>query len=133
MNSESAPTDPFAVAQSACATWNRVDHALSPIIGPRGVAGLYKRSLSLTCGAHPALTAVFDGLIVPSDYTPLQHALAQQSAPVAIAASDALLQTFNDLLTKLIGLSLTERLLRPVLETPHQAAMPHRIPRHDHR
>ena len=82
MNSESAPTDPFAVAQSACATWNRVDHALSPIIGPRGVAGLYKRSLSLTCGAHPALTAVFDGLLVPSDYSTLQQALADRKSVV---------------------------------------------------
>ena len=118
MNSESVPTDPFAVAQSACANWGRIDEALSPIIGRRGVAGLYKRSLSLTRGGHPALTTVFDGLIVPGDYSTLQQALAQQSAPVAIAASVALSQTFYDLLTKLIGQSLTERLLRPVLDNP---------------
>ena len=118
MNIESVPTDPSIVAQSALATWSRIDEALSPIIGIRGVAGLYKRSLSLTRGAHPALTAVFEGVIAPGDYSTLQQALAQQSGPVAIAASGALLQTFNDLLTKLIGLSLTERLLRPVLDNP---------------
>ena len=118
MNSESVPTDPFAVAQSACATWSRIDDALSPIIGRRGVAGLYKRSLSLTRGAHPVLTMVFDGVIVPGDYSTLHQALAQQSATVAIASSDALLQTFTDLLSKLIGPLLTERLLRPMLNNP---------------
>ena len=118
MNHESVPTDPSIVAQSALATWSHIDEALSPIIGILGVAGLYKRSLSLTRGAHPALTTVFEGLLAPGDYRTLQQALAQQSAPVAIAAGAALLQTFIDLLTKLIGLSLTERLLRPVLDNP---------------
>ena len=44
VNSESVPTDPSIVAQSALATWSHIDEALSPIIGIRGVAGLYKRS-----------------------------------------------------------------------------------------
>ena len=118
MNSESVPTDPSIVAQSALATWSHIDQALSPIIGIRGVAGLYKRSLSLTRGAHPALTTVFDGLLAPGDYRTLQQALAQQSAPVAIAAGAALLQTVIDLLTKLSGQALSERLLRPVLDSP---------------
>jgi len=118
MNSEPVPTDPLVVAQSAFATWSHINDALSPIIGPTGVAGLYKRSLSLTRGAHPVLTAVSEGRLAPGDYSTLQQALAQQSAPVATAASVALLQTFNDLLTKLIGPSLTERLLRPRLDNP---------------
>lgn len=118
MTSESVPTDSSMIARSALATWIQIDDALSPIIGRQGVAGLYKRSLSLTRGADPALTAVFAGRLAPDDYSTLQQALAQQSAPVAIAASVALLQTFHDLLTKLIGLSLTERLLRPLLDNP---------------
>ena len=118
MTSAAAPTDPLEVAQSAVSTWHRIDNALSPIIGHRGVAGLYKRSLSLTRGEHPALTSVFEEAIVPGDYSTLRQALAQQSAPVAVAASAALLTTFTDLLTKLIGLSLTERLLRPLLDSP---------------
>ena len=118
MTSAAAPTDPLEVAQSAVSTWHRIDNALSPIIGHRGVAGLYKRSLSLTRGEHPALTRVFDEAIVPGDYSTLQQALAQQSSSVAIAASSALLTTFTDLLVKLIGLSLTQRLLRPLLDGP---------------
>ena len=118
MNSAAVSTEAFTVAQSALGTWRRIDDALSPIIGRRGVAGLYKRSLSLTRRAHPPLTEVFEGLLTPGDYTALQHTLAQQSGPVALAASVALLQTFNDLLIKLIGLSLTDRLLRPLLDNP---------------
>lgn len=118
MNSASVPTDQSLVAQSALANWIHIDNALSPIIGRHGVFGLYKRSLSLTRVAHPALTAVFDGLPAPGDYSTLQQALSQQSAPVALAANAALLQTFNDLLAKLIGPSLTERLLRPLSDNP---------------
>ena len=44
----------------------------------------------------------------------LQIVLAQQTCPIAVAANMALLQNFQDVLTSLIGLSLTERLLRPV-------------------
>lgn len=118
MNSASVPTDQSMIAQSALANWVRIDNALSPIIGRHGVFGLYKRSLSLTRVAHPALTAVFDALPAPGDYSTLQQALAQQSAPVSVAANVALLQTFNELLSKLIGSSLTERLLRPLSDTP---------------
>lgn len=118
MNSTSVSADQSMIAQAALAKWIHIDNALSPIIGRHGVLSLYKRSLSLTRAAHPALTAVFEGQLAPGDYSTLQHALAQQSAPVAIAASEALLQTFNDLLTKLIGASLTLRMLRPPLGNP---------------
>ena len=118
MISESVPSDPSMIAQSALSTWRDIDDALSPIIGRRGVAGLYKRSLSLTRVAYPALTAVFEVTRAPGDYSTLQQALAQQSAPAALAASVALLQTFRDLLTKLIGQSLSARLLDPVLDKP---------------
>jgi hypothetical protein len=111
-------TGATVIALSALATWTRIDDALSPIIGRRGVAGLYKRSLSLTRAAHPVLAAVFEGTLQLGDYTTLQNALAQQAAPIAMAASEALLQTFHDLLTKLIGPSLTERLLCPLLDKP---------------
>jgi hypothetical protein len=46
------------------------------------------------------------------DFDALQANLAQQSSDIAAAASGALFQSFHDLLTTLIGGSLTERLLR---------------------
>ena len=82
------------------------------------MAGLDKCSLSLTRDAHPALTSVFDLSVVPGDDLTLQKALTQQSAPVALATSHALQQTFSDLRIKLIGQSLTDRLLSPLLDNP---------------
>jgi hypothetical protein len=48
------------------------------------------------------------------DFAGLRAALATQSSAEAADANAAVLQTFHDLLTSLIGASLTERLLRPV-------------------
>lgn len=107
-----------AIAHTAVTTFNGIDAALSPIIGARGVAGLYKRSLSLTRVAHPILTAVYDGALIAGDYTALRRVLVEQSASAAASANQALLQTFIDLLTQLIGPSLTERLLLPVFANP---------------
>ena len=110
--------DASSVALSALDTWTRIDAALSPIVGRPGVAGLFKRSLSLTRADHALLTTVYEGSLAPGDYAPLQRALAENSVADATAANVALLQTFNDLLAKLIGPSLTERLLQLVLDNP---------------
>jgi hypothetical protein len=48
----------------------------------------------------------------------LQYVLAQQASAAAVAANISLLQNFQNLLISLIGLSLTERLLRPVWDKP---------------
>lgn len=104
--------DAARIAEAAASSWRAVDAALSPIISQRGVAALYKRSLYLTRAAHTALAAVHDGELLLSDYTALQAALAQQTSLDAAAANGALLQAFCDLLTHLIGASLTGQLLR---------------------
>jgi hypothetical protein len=104
--------DPARIADQAMATWLHIDVALCPIIGKGGVAALHKRSLYLTRAAHPWLVTVQTA--TPVDFTGLQAALALQSSTEAAAAHGALLQTFHDLLTSLVGASLTERLLRPV-------------------
>lgn len=105
------------IANTAVSTWRGVDAALSPIIGQRGVAALYKRSLHLTRRDHPWLAAVYDAASQADEFAALQEALVQQTSSNAAIASDTLLQTFCDLLTILIGESLAERLLRPVWET----------------
>jgi hypothetical protein len=50
------------------------------------------------------------------DFASLQSTLSQQTSANAVAFSGALLQKFAELLTDLIGASLTERLLRPVVD-----------------
>jgi hypothetical protein len=106
--------DSRLIADTAVATWRAVHAELSPIIGQRGVAALFKRSVSLTVPAYDWLDAVRDGTVQPGDFTILHAAMSQQSTSNGVAANGALLQKFVDLLTKLIGESLTARLLRPV-------------------
>ena len=105
--------EPANIADHAMATWRQIGAALSPIIGTGGVGALYKRSLFLTRTRHAWLATVQTATPV-DDFSGLHAALALQSSAEAAAANGALLQTFHDLLTSLVGASLTERLLRPV-------------------
>jgi hypothetical protein len=102
------------IADAIVATWQKIDVAVSPIIGQRGVAALYKRSLYLTGQAHPWLAGMHENVQADMDLEALKSALVQQGSTNAAAAGGALLQTFHKLLTTLVGSSLTERLLRSV-------------------
>lgn len=104
-------------ASMAVTTWSAMDEALSPIIGQRGFAALYKRSLQLTRVGFPCLATVQDSVLQTAEFSVLHAVLAQQDSATAAAASAALLANFHELLTKLIGPSLTDRLLRPVCDT----------------
>ncbi len=106
------------IALGAIATLQAIDVALAPIISQRGVAALYQRSLFLIRPGFPWLVAVYEGALVPGDFSSLQTALAEQSAEEAMLGTAALLNTFHDLLSSLIGASLTDRLLGSICETP---------------
>lgn len=105
------------VAGMVTAAFRGIDQALMPIIGQRGVAALYKRSMHLAGQAHPWLPRSREGVHPAMDVTALTTELALQSASAAAAAGGQLLQTFCELLISLIGPSLTDRLLRPVWAT----------------
>jgi hypothetical protein len=108
-------TDCAQTADLAVATWRKINDALWPIIGHAGMAALFKRSLYLARVDQPALIALVEAEIAPDNFALLRETLAQQSsAHAAAAVQAALLKTFLDLLTSLIGSALTERLLRPV-------------------
>lgn len=110
--------DSLRVADSAVAVWQDLDAALSPILGRRGVAALFKRSLLLTVPAHSSLVAAHASAETVVDFDALRVALKQLSGANAIATNGALLRKFVDLLTTLIGESLTGRLLQSVLDNP---------------
>jgi hypothetical protein len=112
--------DALRIADSAVAMWRELDATLSPIIGRRGVAALFKRSLLLTAPAHPSLVAAHWVVETQEDFDALRASLKQQSAANAIVTNGALLRQFVDLLTTLIGESLTERLLQSVLHNPQR-------------
>ena len=112
-----AGTDDAAqIAEIAVSIWRDVAAALAPIIGQPGVVALLDRSIHLTRAAHPCLAAVSEDALPSSELAMLQEVLSQQDSIEAIATNAALLQQFHQVLTALIGTSLTERLLRPVWE-----------------
>ena len=100
------------IAATVGAAFSDIDHALTPIIGRRGVAALYKRSVHLAAQTHPWLAPAIDRLPTAIDIAPLTGSLGRQPGADAAVAGALLLQTFHDLLASLIGASLSERLLR---------------------
>jgi hypothetical protein len=106
--------DSAQIADAVALTWSEIDAALTPVIGQRGVAALYIRSLYLVRSAHPWLASADDGAQTAIDLARLKSVLAQQSSSDAAAGGGALLQTFYDLLASLVGRSLTERMLRSI-------------------
>jgi len=106
------------IAQACGVLWLELDATLSPIIGTRGVTALGQRSLHLASAVYPWLAARQPGSPAMMDSALLVSLLAQRSSDDAAAAADIFLQTFRELLTSLIGASLTERLLRTVWGPP---------------
>jgi len=101
------------IARTARAVWQHIDASLSPIIGRKGVAALYRRSVHLLRHDLPALDALDLDVPADSDFAELQRASACLTSEGAGEMNAAVLETFRELLTKLIGASLCERLLRP--------------------
>ncbi|MDP9784393.1 hypothetical protein [Pseudomonas fluorescens] len=106
-----------------------IEAALTPVIGQQGVAALYRRSLHLCGAAHPRLTSTCDKVQPGQVLTALKSVLVEQSEADALFFGEMLLTIFYELLTTLIGPSLTARLLRGVWEpslsdTPSQENSP---------
>jgi hypothetical protein len=102
------------IADAVVAVWQEIDAALAPIVGQRGVAALYRRSLYLTRAAHPWLAGMHEGVETDMALAALKSVFRQQSSANAASGGSALFQTSHELLASLIGPSLTERLLRSV-------------------
>ena len=108
--------DTESIAALVVSMWNDIHAALVPIIGHRGVAALFHRTLHLVRHDYPWLTASQASLADPIDFAALQPALLRQSLANVIAANGALLEKFLEQLASLIGESLTERLLQAVVD-----------------
>jgi len=107
-----------AIADAASATWRDINIALSPIIGQKGVAALVKRSLHLQHVDYPVLKAIHSSKILSSGFPTLHAVLIKETNLNAALINNALLNTFYELLTNLVGASLTHQLLHPVFVTP---------------
>ena len=108
--------DSERVAHAIVSTLQDLDAALTPIIGHQGVAALYRRSLHLCVSTHSRLAGTYDSVSATMDLTALTSILVEQSHIDALFLGEVLLTTFYELLTTLIGPSLTARLLRGVWE-----------------
>lgn len=106
------------IASCVVALCAEIGAALTPIIGPRGVSALYKRSLFLTAQAHPALLGLQENVQAEMDLSPLMTALTPLSDAEATLVGGALLIAFYELISSLVGPSLTERLLRSLWDRP---------------
>jgi hypothetical protein len=102
------------IVDTIMAVWRETEDALSPIIGQRGVAALFHRSLKLVSATHPWLAAGLGGALDAVDPKALRATLLQQPAAEAAAGGAALFRSFHDLLASLVGAPLTDRLLRSV-------------------
>lgn len=105
------------IANAVVSTWQAIDAALAPVIGRKGVAALYGRSLYLVRERHPWLGAIQDGA-VEMDLGVLAAALAQQGGQTAATAAGDQLESLYELLRSLIGPSLTGELLRSAWDNP---------------
>ena len=103
-----------AVVDAVVLAWTQIDRELAPIIGTAGVAAMFRRSLHLCTRDHPVLAAACVPTQRSLDVEPLRALLLAAEATSAAMLGAELLQTFHELLSRMVGPSLTERLLRPV-------------------
>lgn len=111
-----AAPDASAIAEVTLCTWQQVAARLVPVIGARGVDVLFKRALHLTSKDYPWLANTGDneGDDGAALLAGIKDRLASREMADAVESSYALLVTFTELLSTMIGPPLTERLLGPV-------------------
>ena len=108
--------DATCMADEIVAAWEGIDSIMRRIIGKGGFNALFLQSVEVTGQLHPWIAAVSHDGQSNVDLKALRVLLTNQDMIEFAAASDALLSSFLNLLVDLIGLSLTKRLLRPVLD-----------------
>jgi hypothetical protein len=91
--------------------WRRLLQHLSPLIGDSGFSALHGRALRLRGADYPWLGMPPPALHSATLLEAMQKDLDQQAPDIAHAANEALLATFTELLSGLIGEALTIRLL----------------------
>jgi hypothetical protein len=102
------------IADAITTMFADINAALTPIIGPKGVAALHRRNLLLCTSTHPQFAEVFKTLVDAMDLRELRSTLIKLQKDEAVFFSEQLLKTFFELLATLIGRSLATRLLLDV-------------------
>ncbi|WP_236418171.1 hypothetical protein [Pseudomonas syringae] len=103
--------DTACIAEAIVSILQDMGAALAPVIGQQGVAALYRRSFHLCVSNPPRLAVSNDSVPAALDLLALKSILVEQNETDARLFGEALLTTLYELLTTLIGPSLTARLL----------------------
>ena len=102
------------LAHVISSTCLEISEALDPVLGQTGVSALFQRSLNHTIKAHPWLEAMEQDMHAPVHVENLKAILSQQSPETAALGGTDFLMSFCQLLSSLIGPTLTEQLLQPI-------------------
>jgi hypothetical protein len=101
----------LATAGGSLAVWNRIARKFSPLLGPASASLLFTRSLDKNRAAFPWLPAA-DPSGEDVSFHALETILKERSPEEIVASTRALLDTYIDMLTTLIGARLTNQFLR---------------------
>jgi hypothetical protein len=113
-----ADADTEKVADAIVVVWLEINQALHPIIGYRGVAALFNRSIKIAIREFPWLGDGHQGVLASVDAPALKASLLRQAPDTALAGGVVLFVTFHELLASLVGPSLTDQLLCAVWTQP---------------
>lgn len=101
-----------AIAARALWSWEQMVVHVQPLIGEAGFLALYARTVHLAIPRISGLTPVQQTATVGAVFAQLKADIEAFTPVEATQASNMLLNTFTDLLSTMIGESLTSRILR---------------------
>lgn len=106
--------DAGVLGESTAVAWNSIVETLNPVLGVRGVESLSRRCVFVAAVQRAWLRELHDPSAAGIPRLSLVDAFTRQPPAEAAAGGALLIKTLNELLTSLVGASLTERLLQPV-------------------
>ena len=93
------------------ALWGQAEREVSPIIGHRGTAAVFRSALATARRTYGWLPDTLDDSSVDACLKRLDDTLLGREAQEAVEAALAVRVAFQDLLESLVGVTLTLRLL----------------------
>ena len=110
--------DASAVSEATASAWRQVDALLTPLIGANGVDVIFRRALSLTSKVFPWLAIGEEHGDSSALLVSLKVQLAGRDTATVTEVACTLMVTFIELLSTLIGESLTERIVSSIWASP---------------
>lgn len=103
-------------AADAVAIWESIARKFSPLLGPSSASMLLERSLHANHARYPWLPPSNQAGAAEPPFRALQTSMAGREQHEVVAATRAMLESYIDLVSKLIGSRLTEQFLRAAFE-----------------